>query len=1481
MAVADVNGTDLVSEAGVNPGNTAFAGDPAAIGNLLTNDTDVDNGATKTVSLVNGVAANVGSAVTGTYGAVTINADGSYSYALNNADPDTQALAQGATATDTFTYTMVDDFGATSSTTLTITITGTNDAPVAVAAIPDQTSTEDAPWTYTVPSGTFTDVDSPTLSYSATLADGSALPSWLTFNAATRTFSGTPPQDFNGTLDLKVTASDGSASANDTFTLTITAVNDAPVNTLPASYTTNEDTSVKLSGLSVTDVDAGAGNITVTLSVASGTLTAANAGSVTVTGSGTGSLVLSGTLANINTYLGTVANQPSYVPVANANGAVTLTMTTSDNGNSGTGGTLTDTDTSTINITAVDDAPVNTLPASFTTNEDVSVKLAGLSVSDVDAGAGTISVTLSVASGSLTAAGGGGVTVTGSGTGSIVLSGTLAAINTYLATVANQPTYVPVANANGAVTLTMTTSDNGNSGAGGPLTDTDTSTISVTAVNDAPAGVNATLTTNEDTPRALTTADFGYSDSSDSPANSLLAVKITTLPTAGSLTLNGVAVTAGQFVPVASINAGLLVFTPAANANGVGYSNFTFQVQDNGGTANGGIDLDQSANTLTFNVTAVNDAPVLTNDVIWASNSTTVTLPAEALLGNDIDVDGLALTITNISLVSGTLGSGVTINPDGSFTFTTGAAGGTTAAPNVVTLSYTASDGAGGVTTGTVTLNVITVSAGNTAETIDLSGVGAYQASFIDGRGGADIITDGAGLSTLIGGTGNGADTLNGSAGNDLLIGGDGNDTLNGGAGNDILRGGLGSNDSMDGGAGTEDLLDFSDGSVGVTFTLVQSASNTSIANGTGGLGNNDTYRNIEGVIGTNFNDAITGSTANDIIRGGGGNDTLDGALGIDLVDFTDGTAGITFTLTQGAVATVFNASAAGLGTDTYSNFEGVIGTAFADTLTGSSGNDIIRGGGGNDTLNGAGGNDVLTGGAGADTLTGGAGNDTFVFGVPLNNVDTITDYSAGDVIDITQILSVATGTDVIAGGYVRVTTTGLVQVDLDGGANSWITISNINTGVGAVTAQYLLNGVATSVAVTPSAPPIALDLNGDGVVSFLATDAGAHFDYGAGLVATAWVGPQDGILVRDTNHDGLVTADEIVFSTGGSDLEGLAVYDTNHDGKLSAADSDFAEFAAWQDANSNGIVDNGEMKSLTALGITSISLTSDGKSYTAANGDVTVVGSGTFTRADGSTGTLADAVFNTGTESQQDQAKLAQYAVNNAVLIGAIAAAGLLASEPLAAAALQVQGDEPEQLTSTLPVHIDAFASVTVESHYAAASSQLGTSTAMHVANDRSPNLPNAPMAEHGKNANGVLDQQEGQHSLTALTEATAPVHNQAPDASALTASTVAIPSAQQLGFGEHSVGSDPVQHNEVVARVLADALDVVAAPGHDIDKLLASLPHSNEHGPASLGEILAHGMEAAGTGLQATGVALEWMHSPFALETLVAHPDALSPHA
>src|SRR5262249_50696026 len=177
--------------------------------------------------------------------------------------------------------------------------------------------------------------------------------------------------------------------------------------------------------------------------------------------------------------------------------------------------------------------------------------------------------------------------------------------------------FTPAANANGTpeTSFTFQVQDNGGTANGGVDTDPtpNTFTFNVISVNDAPSGTDNTVTTNEDNAYPFAAADFGFTDPNDSPANNLAAVEITTLPVAGTLTDNGVAVTAGQFVSAADIAGGHLVFAPAPNANGTPYASFTFQVQDDGGTANLGIDTDASPNTMTVNVNPVNDAPVLAN----------------------------------------------------------------------------------------------------------------------------------------------------------------------------------------------------------------------------------------------------------------------------------------------------------------------------------------------------------------------------------------------------------------------------------------------------------------------------------------------------------------------------------------------------------------------------------------------------------------------------------------------------------------------------------------------------------------------------------------------------------------------------------------------------------------------------------------------------------------------------------------------------
>ncbi|MEW6576501.1 MAG: DUF5801 repeats-in-toxin domain-containing protein [Pseudomonadota bacterium] len=198
---------------------------------------------------------------------------------------------------------------------------------------------------------------------------------------------------------------------------------------------------------------------------------------------------------------------------------------------------------------------------------------------------------------------------------------------------------------------------------------------------------------------------------------------------------------------------------------------------------------------------------------------------------------------------------------------------------------------------------------------------------------------------------------------------------------------------------------------------------------------------------------------------------------------------------------------------------------------------------------------------------------------------------------------------------------------------------------------------------------PVVLDLDGDGA-EFLSTAAGVAFDYlGDGNPeSTAWVGADDGLLAIDSNGNGLVdNGSEIVFGGNGlTDLQGLAAnYDSNKDGVLDASDADFAKFGVWQDANSNGVTDAGEFRSLTDAGITSINLVSDGESYGAANGSVHVHGTSSYTKADGTTGEVADASFATAGESkvaanENDQRVLASA---NTGMASSLVAAGLVAA--------------------------------------------------------------------------------------------------------------------------------------------------------------------------------------------------------------------------
>ncbi|MFL6675370.1 MAG: VCBS domain-containing protein [Massilia sp.] len=212
-------------------------------GNVLANDTDVDAGTVLTVASAGTLA--------GRYGTLELAQDGSYVYKLNADAANVQSLGRGTDVVEHFLYAATDGIAKVAST-LDITVSGANDAPIMVAPLADQDLTFNKAFSFVVPANSFTDTDhGDTLTYAATLADGSALPSWLKFDAAAGTFSGVTPKQV-GSIDVRVTATDkaadgstvGSLSASDVFTLSVSHGNEGLGNgqdAAPAGHDTNQN----------------------------------------------------------------------------------------------------------------------------------------------------------------------------------------------------------------------------------------------------------------------------------------------------------------------------------------------------------------------------------------------------------------------------------------------------------------------------------------------------------------------------------------------------------------------------------------------------------------------------------------------------------------------------------------------------------------------------------------------------------------------------------------------------------------------------------------------------------------------------------------------------------------------------------------------------------------------------------------------------------------------------------------------------------------------------------------------------------------------------------------------------------------------------------------------------------------------------------------------------------------------------------------
>ena len=476
------------------------------------------------------------------------------------------------------------------------------------------------------------------------------------------TYTNTSDNPSSAVRTVSVSVTDGQLSSGVvTKTITVLPVNDAPTISAPGVFSVPVGFASNVTGITIADVDAGTGLVTLTLTAGGGVFNATSAGGVTVGGDGTATLTLQGQVSAINAFIAASNLGVSSIQYTGST-SVSLLLAVDDGGNTGSGGVQTASWSAAISTVAVT-PPSLTVPATLSALEDTATPLTGWTVVAPDALAlGTsIQLTLTVGAGSLSATTGAGVTVSNPVAGTLVLVGSVVNLNAFIA--AGLVSYQGAADANGNVSLNVTLNDLAQNPAGVNLYANASATIAITPVNDAPQGSSSTVSMLEGHAYVLDATDFGFTDPQDYPADQLAGVVITTLPGAGLLTLDvaGTAtpVTAGQLISRTDLDAGKLVFTPVPQANGAGYASFTFQVQDDGGTASGGIDTDPTPRTLTIDVTAVNDAPQGTDTTVVLQEDGSYTFsaadfgftdpqdsPANALLGVVISSLPAAGTLT-------------------------------------------------------------------------------------------------------------------------------------------------------------------------------------------------------------------------------------------------------------------------------------------------------------------------------------------------------------------------------------------------------------------------------------------------------------------------------------------------------------------------------------------------------------------------------------------------------------------------------------------------------------------------------------------------------------------------------------------------------------------------------------------------------------------------------------------------------------------
>ena len=507
----------------------------------------------------------------------------------------------------------------------------------------------------------------------------------------------------------------------------------------------------------------------------------------------------------------------------------------------------------------------------------------------------------------------------------------------------------------------------------------------------------------------------------------------------------------------------------------------------------------------------------------------------------------------------------------------------------------------------------------------------AFSAQALESfQGILDVFTGTAGVDNLVGTAGD--DTFSGLGGNDSLEGAAGNDAIDGGTGydraiyvnapagisvdlaagvvsdgyantdtlisiesiqgshfNDLLTGngaqlltyqitdqaptleGMGGNDTIDGGGTAPSSY--------VTLTYASSPGTVNVNLGTGtasdGFGGTDTLTNIDGVVGSAYDDILTGgSTSSQLLainlfeafEGGLGNDTIDGGAGGDRASYQSAGAAVTVTLGEGVAD---GSATGGAGTDILRNIEDIRGSGFGDTLNGNSTNNTFEGLAGDDAINGGAGYDqarysrstaaitaTFTGGGGGTVLDGFGNTDTLT-GIEeiyaSDFADTLTGSSSNDnfrgqagndIIDGGAGYDRALYTTGPVGAGVTVTLTGApgsgTATDNYGHTDTLISIESIQ---GSHFNDLLTGGVGDETLEGMAGNDSINGGSGNDTVTYNSSSGGVTVNLAGNSALDSWGGTDTlaGIEnITGSNFNDSLTGDtgnNVIFAQGGNDL--------------------------------------------------------------------------------------------------------------------------------------------------------------------------------------------------------------------------------------------------------------------------------------------------------------------------------------------------------